>query len=605
MKLAGLLQSLITLGWLMGALSSGALAQVTPNGTALTAAELGQDTTLKRAIRLDEAGISVAEWCQQFSTPETPLQAGPSCSDQKLQIHVQARSQLAVMLAIAELLPGGWTRLLTGHGYRLDMTQAAIKRRERWWDLFMDAREMALAAQRKLLLDSMRAAPISMTEYFSEPVSQADRARMIAQQRFWNSLPANLQEQIADQSIDWPFYSLDVRLPAGNPGGMVTVNWLDLSPEAQNAIASAQPNAQSCPILFQNFGGTVETTVQPPGKRMQMLPFSVSALPSAESLGLRLNQQSLPRAVKQYGGQVSEAIRLLAGYQSSTVWNNHVVQENRGEIPSRRVDQLDRLADTAHIEFVADYYSKRELPLNLGEKTQPLTRPLKEELDHLAKTNDVSWRQETDGLYLFRNNRWYRDDALEAPNRIVKPWLVKLASTTRNTKDTPYKSSTEATAAEEATRGRVQMNWAETFVTELTPWQVANGLVYLVDEHDRKHFDPNNPAYAWWPFGILAKFTELNLELVNFYAALDTDARDAIFEGTLRFDPLPLAQQRLARDLAPDLVMLLAPRLLNYPPVLLRLTSHGSGGWSLVMLPYEPHFRSPLRFTLDASYAPQ
>ena len=137
----------------------------------------------------------------------------------------------------------------------------------------------------------------------------------------------------------------------------------------------------------------------------------------------------------------------MAVYQEQHVWLNDPPQSKPDpQQRPRRPEVLNWLADKGGVEFVADYYSVAGQPLSDADKTKNLTRPLKRELDYRAAQEDMSWKQRTDGLYLFRDNRWYRDDRLEVPDKTIKGLLKTLQAAETPSQPAPPAQSTAASA---------------------------------------------------------------------------------------------------------------------------------------------------------------
>ena len=149
---------------LLGALPAAALAQKPTLTPAPSQKQmLAQDSRLDRAVSLDVISVPLNEVLQKESLDKSTetmedghrflLTAAPDCADLKLQIRLNARPLRTLMTALAEMLPGVWTR--TPHGYQLSMTKQAADARAEWWRLFLGEREKALALQRQAVLAAM------------------------------------------------------------------------------------------------------------------------------------------------------------------------------------------------------------------------------------------------------------------------------------------------------------------------------------------------------------------------------------------------------------------------------------------------------------------
>ncbi len=79
----------------------------------------------------------------------------------------------------------------------------------------------------------------------------------------------------------------------------------------------------------------------------------------------------------------------------------------------------------------------------------------------------ISWKKQDDDIYLFRDNRWYRDDYLEVPASLLRKWLPSNppAGSGKNKNSLQFVGTT---AEQEA----AQLNWKAECVSTLTPWHL-------------------------------------------------------------------------------------------------------------------------------------
>jgi len=134
------------------------------------------------------------------------------------------------MTALAEMLPGTWTR--TKDGYNLSLTDKAVIARAEWWRLFLGERDKALALQRQAVLDAMQTKARRRRADDPEPAEPTDHAveeEMANQHDFFHSLPQALKEQIAANMDDGSFYEVGGGGFA-NDGETGTVGWLSQMP---------------------------------------------------------------------------------------------------------------------------------------------------------------------------------------------------------------------------------------------------------------------------------------------------------------------------------------------------------------------------------------
>ena len=150
---------------------------------------LAQDTRLDRPVTLDIISVPLEDVLKKESVDKSTdkkndadklvLTASHNCNELKLQIRLNQRPLRVLMQALAEMLPGKWTR--TPAGYELAMTNTAANLRSEWWRLFLGEREKAMALQRQAVLDAMqtkakRGNATDSDPDQSDPVLDADMA---------------------------------------------------------------------------------------------------------------------------------------------------------------------------------------------------------------------------------------------------------------------------------------------------------------------------------------------------------------------------------------------------------------------------------------------
>jgi hypothetical protein len=225
-------------------------------------------------------------------------------------------------------------------------------------------------------------------------------------------------------------------------------------------------------------------------------------------------------------------------------------------------------------------------------------------LDRRADEQDMSWKRQADNIYLFRNNRWYRDDELEVPNTLLQRWMVEFA---RQDHDRPQLAFREAPLPH-AYAQRV-LNLRAEMVSMLTPWQLANGLkffsyrpqadvkplpfgpdgpptlaamgahVRLTRASPAKSRPEPEPRDIQFPFFALADTLLGDHNTLRFYAGLSEEQRTALLAGQLPYTGLDAGGQQMARYLAPMLPFALQQAQVSNQPVMLSLESRISGGF--------------------------
>jgi len=618
---------------------------------------LAQDSRLDRPISLDIISVPLGEVLQKQSLDRSTetmedghrflLTAAPDCADLKLQIRLNARPLRTLMTALAEMLPGMWTR--TPHGYQLSMTKQAAAARAEWWHLFLGEREKALALQHQAVLDAMQTKAYRRKDSDPDP-EQSDRVGEVEtanQHDFFQSLPPALKEQIAANMDDSAFYEED-GIGYGNGGEQVgTIGRLSqMSPQTQerfkvalqdsiNRLAQSPPAYQKYVVqaqrdmsaldpnkiyfLFQNGGITVlATSFNCPTSVSTLLHVSV---PQTKGMSvLSLNQAELADEVYGSGEaspgwkrQADSVLKMgdaappewkrLAAFQRSRVWPNTLPKlppedQSTWHPAISRAAQTDWLGERGHMEYVCDYYSRGGYEMPEAQKKLLVKRPLATEMDEMAAKRDVSWVKDADGIYLVRDNRWYREDNLEVPEPLLRRWFGALLQVNRQEAgQVAPQATTQATpqavpqSPEEQT-AVMKQNWdwaAEVFGT-LTPWQIRNGLALFQPEE--KDLAPQNDATAaklyaglkhrvpqpgetvplgfdafaqqarMPPFYQTINFLKGFPHTAQFYGSLDDAGRVALLTGRLPVSALSAPQVTQAVSLQP----LLPQALQNFPP---------------------------------------
>jgi len=489
------------------------------------------------------------------------LTAAHNCEALKLQIRLNHRPLRTLMTALAEMLPGTWTR--TKEGYNLSLTDKAVIARAEWWRLFLGEREKALAAQRQVILAAMGSKARRRQVDDPDP-EQSDRAveeEVANQHDFFHTLPQALKEQIAANMDDSAFNEV-ARVGYGTGGEPFgTVGWLSqMPPETQERFKTAmQDNITNhlapLPPALQKYATQAQRDLAAfdPGKVyflflnggivVYALPFN--GPPSLNTLlqlqvpqpvsrpVLMLNQARLADIV--YGGRLTEPHwkhlanilrqkgeaasdaqkeliyevygmgeaappewRQLADYQRGRVWPNTLPKlppdDGRPQtVVISRAAQTDWLGEQGHMEYVSDYYSHGGYEMPPEQRKLPVRRPLATEMDEMAAKQDVSWRKDTDGITLIRNNRWYRDDNLEVPQLLLRRWFARLLQARQ--REAAIQAAVPVVP--QTPEGRMaamkqDCDWAAEASGALTRWQICNGLALFQPEE--KDLAPQNDA---------------------------------------------------------------------------------------------------------------
>jgi hypothetical protein len=551
----------------------------TPSASSVLPAE---DARLNRPISLDEVGTPLKAVLNKISRKGLILTADRTCAAQKLHLRLKQRPLRTLMSALAQLLPGQWEQLEEKQGYRLTMQPSAVRRRTEWWRLFLGERERALAEMRSQVLQSIRKVPYRRrlgdpNPENSDPALEKERADG---QDFLRALPEALQEQIANQMLDFPYYNLLGNSPIGfyeETATIVPLSALSLQAKeslqnnsrVQRFAAQRSINWDEATLRFNNQGFAVMVSLaQANGAAVSTQELIVGNPPKA--LMLLLDQTWLAEEVQKMGKKAPATWKQLADYHKSRVWKNAPPSKKPEMRPRpRRVDALQRLGSQGDIEFVSDYYSLPGSLLPQEEKPAPLTRPLTEELAVFALEYDSSWKLNGDNLYLFRDNRWYREDNLEVPAEYLQEWYAP-----EKGRD-PRVRRMNAAKVPSAEEIRQRMDWMAEVVMTLNLWQICNGLLYFSPETPPASPQKKSGIEEVTPFRDLRDSFPFHDDVTNllqqyrtvlFYASLAPTLRAALAENRLPYIALNAAQQQEAIALLsvknPAAIKLLTPRTL-------------------------------------------
>jgi hypothetical protein len=528
---------------------------------------LPEDGRLIRPISLDQAGISLKRLLQEVSDRNLRLECSRTCADQKVQIRLKDRPLRALMEALAELLPGTWEPLDNGKGYRLQMDSGAVARRDRWWNLYNRERERALAEIRQAALEQLQEEPYRRKP--GDPNTENSNVELeketAAHEDFFRSLPQSLQERIVGRMTELPFERTMLAWGSEDDETATIVSLQSLPLVAQEALRKRaamilRTDPEGLPIAgsqatFIYSGMNLCGGVMFGDGRMTGPAIIRRFKLSEPSSVIALNHAHLPRLVEQLGVAAPQPLRQLAAYQTARVWPNDSSPKYRMTSfpPVRRPDLLNWLADRGDIEFVADYYSQPGTVMTAAERKKPLGRPLKEELDYRAFEHDMSWKKGQGDIYLFRNNRWYRDDYLEVPEGVVQRLI-----------ESRHPKAPSAQEESGAQRLRRQMDWETDVVASLSRYQIGTGLKWAArEEVDMEKPEVQARRLGSFSVDLCPFFMESDRIMVEYrtlklYASLSPSAKSALVEGRLPVSALTVEQKEAALSLSPPLVGALA-----------------------------------------------
>jgi len=519
--------------------------------------DLAADERLKTLVSLEETCLPLNELLKKCSREGCSLTADRSCSDLKIQLRLKKRPLHVLMHSLSQLLPGYWINHASGNGYELVMTREAVLRREKWWHLFETERDRAKTEQRAFLLQKMRGGfPQNKATVPNDPKGEysdpAVERQVAGQHSFFHDLPASLQEEIANMPTDCPLFSMGMEtFGTDDEEGGLTVR-LDTLPSALKQSAKNKAtaifstgnfpfNLDNAWVSFTNGGFCVMANVITEDGKDCGTAFNFQSGFASGSSTLTFNHDPLTFEVEQLGKKAPENRKQLAAYQTSRVWQNEPsVDLNRPYVRYRRPEILNWLGAKADIEFIADYYMQGGKPMTAEAKKMQPFLPLKKELNFQAVKMDMSWKQRSDSIYLFRNNRWYRDDGLD-----ISLSIMQRLYTLKQQSDTFINQQTSPTVA---LRMKPQMNLDAEVVQHLNLYQIATTLrgffpeMLPTDKLQQKSSVPERSeemnVYTVYPFYRDAARIMSQLNTTRFYASLDGTSRSDLINGKLLYSGL-------------------------------------------------------------------
>ena len=539
-------------GFVMIALLAGSVcaAQEAPKDA------LENDPRLDRVVSLRAVGVETSALLRTLSSEKLFLRASRSCAAQKLQIKIAKRPLRVLMQSLAELLPGAWEADKDKSGYVLIMDAKAVTRRARWQRLFEEKQASAREAQRQALLKALRTEPRPGDFSNSDPQNPGYGARVRDNLSFFRALTPGMQENISRAMDDTGEY-LGVYSNSILPENAVHARLSELPADAQTilrqrfaALSPVGPHLGSDPdICFQFVRHSLSISVSAENGRLRGdpgLPEMIFGI-GQYTPGLGLDD-SFQRAVKKLGKKAPHEWIELAAFENSRVWPNTLPPPSNAIYlpPQNRADLLQWLADKADFEYVADYYARPSVLLDDAKRKRELQKPLSVELNIMARDHDLSWKQTAGQIYLFRNNRWYRDDLTEAPGDLLTEWMTRLQ--TQNEEGRKKKVHLKSL------NWKLQMDLDSEIVAKLNRWQIGRGLMGYVIESQKPDASGAMQYQMAFPFSQMGPRLFNENGLLTFYAELTEDQRAALASGALAAASLTPAQQETFSRIAPGLV---------------------------------------------------
>ena len=562
-KMAQLYLIVACCSWLVCCFNSVTLAQSTNEEPD----EWKQDARLSGTVSLRVTGTSLQDTLIRLRPAGVQLKVDADLAEQKAQIVVYKRPLTVIMASLAEIFRAEWRPLPDHAGYKLTMKLAAARYRSRWWAIFEQERQRTLEYLTSDLIAAMNTPlpPYSPERDGPRNPSGLDHHKI---QAFFAALGPSLQQQIASMRDDSYSYNLfnPVLIPNEDEGALL-LPVASLPEPARNALLAQRPDLPSDSVIhFAPLFDSLNANVFASNGTLAMSTMVLHPQHMSAFIGMALNQSTLLSYVNDgfYNEKsIPPTWKQLLAYQRTRVWPNDVPKGKAPLLPPRRAEVLDTLAQQQRIEFIADYHSNPGRPMGAQQNDlhlsgaieqlfSPALKPengkrLADQLNARALEQDMSWKQQ-DGLYLFRDNRWYRDDLLEVSAARERDWLKR------------YGSLTKPPTLKEF------MDEKAEFVSHLTRWQLANGLRWIADEEALNGLQPDGfpPPVNYsaarsmtdvYPFYSFVEATTREYHLIAFYAGLSDEQRKLLCGGALPPAQLTPEQRQQATGLCPTLLL--------------------------------------------------
>ncbi len=528
---------------------------------------LSGDARLEAKISLQDTGTRLSDVCGKLSKAAgVPIWCDRSLGEKRLHLRISDKPVRELMLALGEVVPGTWVRNEEFGSYTLMPNAGAVKYANSWWRTFNKERDKQFSALRDTLLVLMNRKDFDLPE---EELRRKEVQNGLQEVRFWRGLPRAAQTQITRLSPFLDTYQKAPIMSYGLDHGAVFVDRADLPEFSFKGLIHAASQlkldgrlsaSEIDDITGVNVFGGGSSLIADIVRRNGTTSSSGIILSLPRSVMSRIvfsDHRWLPEAAKKEGDALPAAWKELLAYQQTTYWPTAPAAEGAESeplrAPKRKPDSLAELSKKHGFDFVSDYHSlpyrisrprpgDRHPGTGAGAKPERKTGNDKEsELNQAARAHDISWKRSGSGLILFKNNRWYRDDPLEAPDRA----LEQLQSLYRQA---------EAADTDEA-RLMNHLEMASYALTHLNTWQIANGLRYYTDEARLARLgDGENRAKAnCQPYADIAATALTYPSLCRFYGMLSANQKRLLVTKRLAAGDISAEQARFLFSAFPGL----------------------------------------------------
>ena len=561
--------------------ASAAFCQKTTSTERKPSTSYQSDPKFDRLVSLNVAGVSLNELLKLCSEKGVRLRAFENCGQLKAQVHVKNRSLKSLMSALAEVFGADWYQGETNEEYVLGTLLKTTKKRDIWWRLFLAEHEKALLANRNGEENSLLKGFVKPNETFN--LEKEQLTKIATEFDFFQKLPPTLQQRVLSRNNFDFLYKPEASFTTEDEEGATPALFGDLTPWnkaylKQRLTGNLEMLQQierlgwdKIELRFMNVGSNITCGLALPNQHIFMALNFHAQIDDILSQLLSPMHDALPSVLKSFPKWSTPGLVQLANYYKVSVWQNELPKgvPNRSERRSRS-DMLFRIASKGGVEIVSDYHSNACIPMDETEKSASLKHKVEVELNEASFLHDASWKKSVDGVFLVRNNRWYRDDYLEAPSDYLKKWLKEdlpidpKMTFTIDLKRVQVKDSIKFDMM------RKRMERVSEIVQNLSPWQIAFGLCYFIpSERDemsvsvkeatigRRDKPDGLPTHRYkdegLPFYKLSAYILDHYRTCLFYASLSKENRDLLMQGELPYAQLNADQRTAVEYIIPSL----------------------------------------------------
>lgn len=535
-------------------------------------AQTVEDIVSPVRVSLEMPKVSMRNLCDILGDKsKLNLKIDARCSDQLFCVSIHDQKIVDVLACLERIVPGKWKRQ-NSTTFSFVPDSAHLLQKQRWWNAYQSERASVLQQQENILVHLMNQQVREREIETVKDLNMRQAVRNAAEkQLFWLSLAPSQQQRIARDFDSTDTYrrfysSLAIRREGGS-----FLSWSELSEKTRAAILTAGVRHG------QNLAGKTATGVIITTTGLCCMASLVFQDGTQMDTGVELNipyytvpptffvdhrflsaliadREKHPVTV---GGRAMKTMRVprswlrFAKDQKKTFWTGDFGKVVSEVMPQRWVDVVQQAAKCYQFDYISDYYSLPYKPMQKNPLNPKLV-PIEEHLNRISTEQDRSWKKQGN-IVLFRHNRWYREDYLEARDKKVSVFVKK------------HKSVFGGLAAKAVDPASVEsyLNACTELIQEFSLWNIANGLRYYVQE-DALAADDKALENDYQPIAGMSETVLQHYHLLTFYATLTPEQKTAcLSKGLLSSDLNPTQIQSLIAAAPAKALTLQSPILIK------------------------------------------